>query len=668
MPKSKRKRERRQKRRGTKSASRAMPEALYEGLLEADRLDRGRKWDEARKLLEGLDRCYPRRSEVLTALVDVYYELNDITSYQFACQRLVSIEPDNADARLMLAGSCLENVRPAMALHNFRHFLQRWPGDVRADEVRKTVAVLEAALEEILQDLGVEGEEGPELAALHEEVLGCLAQGDLGGARQLAEQLLKKRPEFVPAINNLGEVHFREGRTEDAVAAARRVLAREPNNFHALANLTRYLCMSGRAEEARPWGERLKSVESPDSDVWVKQAETFSYLGDDQAVLQALEGARQSRGREADPADAILHHLAAVATMRLGRESEARGYWRRALKLKPDLAVAKANLEDLDKPVGQHHGPWAYEISNWLLQSTVRALCSRLDRVRRRGGERSVAREARRYLREHPQVAAMIPILLDRGDPPGREFAFRVATLAETPELLEALRDFALSQRGPDDLRQEAAQKVREAGVLPAGPVRLWIRGEWHETLLLGFEIHEEATRVHQSQVEDLGREAMEALRDDRAREAEHLLKRALEIEPDALDLLNNLATAHRLQGRSDDWKRLVQQIHRRDPEYLFGRVNMALLHLEAGEVEEAKEMVATLLERQRFHRSEFAAMAQIQIELCKAQGQEDGARRWLEMWKCVDPDDPNVQRCQRHLKGRTLRDAFSRLAGRPRC
>ena len=250
-------------------------------------------------------------------------------------------------------------------------------------------------------------------------------------------------------------------------------------------------------------------------------------------------------------------------------------------------------------------------------------------------------------------------------DPDGREFAFRVAVLAETPESLEALRDFALGQRGPDRLRQEAAQNLRKAGILPAGPVRMWVKGQWQDVLVFGFEIHEEPNRVHRPHVEDLAREALTALRNDDAQEAERLLKQALEIEPDALDLLNNLATAYRLQGRHDDCKHLVHQIHQRDPDYFFGRINMALEHLEKGDLKEAREMLTPLLSRQRLHITEFTSLAQVQIELCRAEGHKDAARLWLQIWEDVDPDNPDLEHCQRRLGFAGLREALFKLAGR---
>ena len=53
-----------------------------------------------------------------------------------------------------------------------------------------------------------------ELAAQHEELRSLLVQGSYPEARRAAEQLLRRWPDFAPALNNLSQVHAQEGRFE----------------------------------------------------------------------------------------------------------------------------------------------------------------------------------------------------------------------------------------------------------------------------------------------------------------------------------------------------------------------------------------------------------------------------------------------------------------------
>jgi len=652
------KKKRRRRRKTVKLASHGRPPSrLLSGLDEADAAMRHKRWDQAREILEDLNRRHPNRIEVLSALVDVYYELQDTERYQVVCEQLLRLTPDDPDVTLMLAGAYLTNMRPALALRTFRRFLDRWPDHDQADEVRKAVADIEAGMDGLLTALELPGEDGLELAVSHEEVQLLLEQGKYPQARKVAERLLRRRPDFAPALNNISLTYLAEGRLDQAISTAQRVLAFAPDNVHALSNLTRYLCMSGRVDEAERLAERLRVAKSEAIDVELKKAEALSYVGDDEGVLAAFNEAERAGHLEPPFASPVLYHLAAVAAMRLGQEDQARRYWKQALKLSPGLELARDNLADLRKPVGERHAPWPFSLSNWVTQKAIDDLGRYLEPAFQRGGEEAVTRAARRYLRQHPEIVGLVSLLLDRGDPMGREFAMHLARAAETPEMQAALRDFALGQRGPDRMRHEAARTASEAGLLPSsGPVRLWMQGEWREILLLGFELHAEPDPGRDPQVEQWLTEATLALQRRDADEAERLLKQALEIEPDAPALLNNLAAAYEMQGRLPEAEVIVRQLYQRYPDYVFARTSMAQLCMSRGEIDEAEALLKPLLTRQRFHFSEFAAFCMAQIQLFLARGNPEAARSWLDVWATVDPDHHAIAGWRRRLAKRKRR------------
>jgi tetratricopeptide (TPR) repeat protein len=652
------KRMRKQRRRAGDGRGAPSPARSAE-LGQAEALARQQRWAEARAVLEALDRRSPKQAGVLAELANVCLELRDIGGYQHALERLVALEPADPEAMLGLAGAYLTNMHPVLALRTFRRFLERWPEHARAEEVRATVADLEASLDDLLADANLAGDDAEELAALHERTRSLLEGGRLAEGRAAAERLLARRPDYVPALNNLSQIQAIEGHFEQAIATAGRVLALDPSNVHALSNLTRYCCLSGRVDEAASWAERLKAAAwhaSDASDVWVKTMEALSYLGDDRGVWEAFGAAQRRRHLELPTDVPFLYHLAAVAALRLGRPDQARHHWRRALEIAPGYDLALDNLEDLGKPVEERHGPWPFPFANWLPAGTLRALAARVPSATEPLDDETVGRATRRFLRQQPTLERLVPLLLDHGDPEGREFALRLALVARTPALLAALRDFALGQRGPDELRLEAARAATEAGHLPAGLVRLWLRGAWREVVLMSFELHDEPERRHGARVEQWLAEATEALRERDPDRAEWLLGQALAVEPDAPDALNNLAAAYELQGRSAEAEALAQWVFARHPDYLFARVARAKLCARRGQLEEARALLQPLLSRSRFHFSEFAALSDAEIELQLAEGNKEAARSWLRIWEEADPDHPAIGAWRRRLEpGRRL-------------
>jgi tetratricopeptide (TPR) repeat protein len=620
---------------------------LLDGLEEVERLLRRRQKVEARHLLEELDRRHPGREEVLGRLVPLLLELGDVRAYEAGCQRLLKLRPNDPDLALAFGAACLQNAHPALALQTFRWVRERWPDHPKAADAGNALTALEGLVNERLADMKVSGLEGLELAVLHEQVQIELEQGHYSRARELAAQLLRRQPQFVPALNNTGEAWFQDGNSAEAIAAAQRALDIDPENYHALSNMTRYLCLSGQLPQARAWAERLKALPTHTPEVATKKAEALSCLGDDQGVLDAFAAVGPERPAAAGGPEAFLLHLAAVAAYRLGREEDARDYWRRALEQQPGFELARDNLADLKRPVGERNVPWAFPMAHWLRRQTIEALMASLERATRDRKDAPVTADVRRYLKAHPELVGLVPLLLDHGDPGGREFALRLAQMAGTPELLQALRDFALSQRGPDRARMEAAQAASQAGLMPAGSVRLWLEGEWRQIILMGFELHGEPTPSYPSHVEAEVKAARDALNHRDGVTAERVLKQALEKAPDDPSILNNLALAYQVQGRQDEAVALTRQIHERHPDYLFARTTLARLAIQDGELDKAKALLEPILHRRRLHFSEFATLCDAEIDLLLTEGNEESARSWLEMWEQAYPDHPNLKRWQ---------------------
>jgi Flp pilus assembly protein TadD len=649
------------KRSPARKAGRRIPTRLAEGLEDAGRLMQKNRWMEAHDLLTGLERQYPQNKAVLLRLLETRVNLRDARGYLETCQQLVRLQPDDPDLLLCLAGAYMAQMFPALARRTFRQVLERWPDHPKSAEARRFIAELEGGLEREFTSMGLAGHEGHELAVLHEETQDLLHRSKYAACRQRAEQLLQRRPQFAPAYNNMSLAYFYDGQIDQAISTTQRLLSFEPDNFHALANLTMFQCLSGRAEEARATAQRLGAVQTSNPAAWVKKAEAFSLLGDHQAVVDLVRAwqANPLAGSKFD--EALLYHYGAAATLRLGNAADADRWWHRAVELQPSLSIARENLEDRRKPVEQRHGPWPFAMNQWLPKKTIDDLARHLAAAPRGA---AATGPICGFLNEHPEVVALVPMFLDRGDPAAREMAVMLAKTAGTPEMLAALRDFVLSDRGPDQLRLNASEPLTGKGLLPAGPMRLWVKGEWREILLQGFEIHGEPSNELPPKIAELVETAIEALQRRDGVAAERLLQQARELAPDCPSVLNNLAMAYKLQGRSREAKELAREIYARFPDYLFGKVAMARIFIEEGELAKAREMIAPLQTGGRLHFTEFSALAGVQIQLCLAEGKKEGARSWVEMLERVYPKDPNLPYYRACLRGPGVLGSFRKWLG----
>jgi tetratricopeptide (TPR) repeat protein len=622
-----------------------VPEALETAMMLMSR----HRYAEAVNLLLETDREHPNQREVLQLLLQAARLSENNSLFMTSCERLARLSPNDPEIQL-IRGSALFTCRfPALALQAYRDFLQRWPNHPEADNARGQLATLEPIAKELFQELGPPRPDIEELARQHDQIQVELALGHYTDARRVAERLLQRWPDFIPAMNNLAEACYHDGLLADAVATARRAVAAEPENTHALANLVRLLVVTGQLEEAESLAPRLRTIKVQRADNRAKLAEAFSLLGDDEAVIGVWrDGEKELKDMMPNQAAALLH-LAAVASFRQGKEKQAHELWNACLRQVPNFSLARENLDDLKKPIAERHAPWPFDLPAWIPFATHRDLGRRMTRE-----PEDVPDILNEFLKAHPEVACCIPLLLDRGDPRGRELAYRLALASEQRTLKEALRDFALSQRGPDKFRLDAATNAKQAGLISTETVRIWNKGAWRELRLLGFEIVEEIMPYsrHSPQVEELLAEGSEALARNDVRSAERLYRQALALEPEAPDVQYNLGATRASQGDVRAFRELLEDLHARHPDYLFAAAQLAQYAIFDGNLERALQLLDPLINRSRLHISEFKLLATVEIDYCLAMNHKEGASHWLTMLEGVVPDYPNLPQLRRRVKG----------------
>ncbi len=313
-----------------------------------DLMERG-SFLEAREILQELDKRFPNQPEVLTELANVNFELRDMQGHQEVCERLVKFMPEDDLLLKSLAGSYLINMRIAKSFFMFERFLSLYPEHEDAEHARETARKIEEELKKHWGDYGLTENEMLEMAVLHEDIQVALENGEIKKGITAAEKLLLRVPDFVSARNNLSQMLFFDDQAERAIEEANLVLKTDSENAHALSNLTRFLFLAGREQEAHNVAVRLKKVETKHIEIAIKKAEAFSYLGDDSAIIEIFEDAKR-RSLVEECHEPLLPHLTAFALCRLGKEKDARDLWEQCLKASPGFGFARENMDELRKP------------------------------------------------------------------------------------------------------------------------------------------------------------------------------------------------------------------------------------------------------------------------------------------------------------------------------
>lgn len=262
-----------------------------------------------------------------------------------------------------------------------------------------------------------------ECQAASQEAQFHMARGALARAEECAREVLKKWPDDLTARVDLSTILFHAGQRQEMIQLCHQVVSEHPDHFSAVANLFTFLYLTGQIEEALALGQRLRTWKGDFS--LQKAAECAALQGDDRGVLEYFRQA-VAAGRETP----LLYHLAAVAQARKNQWRIAIDHWQQALELNQDLEVAQENLLNAARPKNRRHSPWPFPLEMWV---------------------------SRQQLEDKQDLTALLPILLDRGDPQATELAAGILLREQTPANQSLARHFLASQRGTARLREVIA-------------------------------------------------------------------------------------------------------------------------------------------------------------------------------------------------------------------
>jgi len=141
---------------------------------------------------------------------------------------------------------------------------------------------------------------------------------------------------------------------------------------------------------------------------------------------------------------------------------------------------------------------------------------------------------------------------------------------------------------------------------------------------------------------------------------------------PDVPAFYNYLSAAYTLSGQKKEAEEAIRNNFRRNPEYLFARLNYGELCLSQGDLDRIPELFDHKFDlkllypkRSRFHVSEaLGFMGLMGAYFCEI-GERDMAQKYYQIMNELDPQDPQTRRLRRKLHPGPLGGLQSRLANR---
>jgi len=630
--------------------------------------------EEAFQKLHQLVQRYPRNKLALMTFLELCQEMNHWQTFAYYSEQLLPLEHGDERAETLNNLAYAYNVLhfPALVWHYANEIITSFPNFESIEELESLVRTMSPILledfENVFTPARISDNEKLERMALLDRLRFHTESGYSEEAIAAADLLLKEEPDCIPALNNLSFSQFMIGNVEEAKRTAQNVLDLDPVNFHALGNLVRYHFLTAEFDKAHSFAERLKQISGDQPDLEGKRAEALAFLGDDREIWASYERAVEKQA-ELSP----LHlHLAAVASYRLGDEKSAWKLWRQALRIFPSFDMAQECLADKWLSVGEREVPWYWSFAYWFPNDFGKLVEKHLGTDIEHMTETRIERGMKSLLAERPYLPQLLPHMLERGDGQTREFALRFIFLLATPDLLQTCYEFALGKFGSDGLRMEALQYITEnhPEMLPEDRlVSMWNDGKQTELMMMGFDITFDPTEAEglSEEILDKHLEAYDLLLNDEPQAAELLLHEIMAAAPDFPSAYNQLAVAYEMQGQRQKARELVEETHARFPDYFFARVALARMLVAEGQIQEARDLVGPLLRQSQLHITEFRALAQMQMDMALAEKQTEAARSWLEMWRQVEPDNPEVHEWKVRIEGPGLLKGLQNLLGRSR-
>ncbi len=575
--------------------------------------------DEALALLERNRGRLGQFAPFCAALASLYGEAGRHLEAAEQARLALDLAPRHPDYHLLAAVSYFAASYFSFAQRARREWLRLAPGGPLLAQMKMLDEEYRRGAVALRDNYHLRSSEVAEEAGLRlDEGRWAMAHERWAEALKYAQTAAHLAPGWPPPRNNTATALYYLGRHAEAIAELKGVLRDcDPDNLHALANLTRFHVTIGDLPAAGQYADRLIALPLPTSlDDVIKTIEGLAALDRDADIDRILRFAAKKLGSLT--ADLYIHW--AIAAANAGQRKLALTRLRQAEKMGASAPlfglVADAIRRKLPGPGIASRFPQTH-FAEWVGKTTLEEAIQIITREGKTG--RRDERAWADLLRRNPALPMAARRMLYETAPESILPMVQLLAGLRTPEALQTLTDFVSGTVGADADRLQALQVMQQNGLVkPGQPIAMWVDGEKRQIEARLQTISDDRRPDYPQAAWEQYERGVIAHREGRTADAERHYETMLKIEPRAKEAYNNLAVLYQQQGDEARKEACLDKALEIDPLYIFPRTARALQALSKEGVEAAREWLKPLVEVEHWHPLAFAAyqkaLAQVEI------------------------------------------------------
>jgi len=165
------------------------------------------------------------------------------------------------------------------------------------------------------------------LANMYSEAVNENNKGNIERAKTLYREILAEKPDHIGALNNLGVLLMKEGKTKDALLCFKKVLEKESHNSKAYNNIALILMMEGNKRLAEEYFRKAIELDKDGCEAYVNLSALLRSEARQVDALKLLEPVVKREG--IDPSVYLSY---AIINDEMGNKEDAIRYYRYYLR------------------------------------------------------------------------------------------------------------------------------------------------------------------------------------------------------------------------------------------------------------------------------------------------------------------------------------------------